>query len=195
MTCEDFWRQMPELPDAASPADHVRECPSCAALLDQHRSVAAGLKQIAATSDTLQPSAALESRLVEVFRNQAGLRPSAPRPYWLAWAAAAAALVLLSFALVRGRQPQQAARPERSDLQLASAASDAAFDTDFVRMPYADSAEAGLSEDDDLVRVEVPRSALLALGVPVPVDADTANVEAVVALGPDGMLQGIQVLQ
>jgi predicted anti-sigma-YlaC factor YlaD len=198
MTCDDFWNQMPELAKEADPPDHVRECPACAARLEQHRSLASRLKQIADGRELLQPSPALEARLVEAFRNQASGRTSWARRYWLPWAVAAAALVILSVSLVRGRQPQRAQIPDRSPQQIASSAADlTATDSDFVPLPYSASepADSGSAEDADLVRVEVPRSALVALGVPVPIEAGTGRVEAVVALGPDGMLQGIRVLQ
>ncbi len=195
MSCEEFWNQMPELPDAADSGDHVRECPACAALLEQHRSLADRLGQMARSSESLQPSAALESRLIEAFRNQAGQRSPSVRRYWLPWAVAAAALIVLSFTLIRVHQPQKASLPRPSQTEVASVQVDSgASDSDFVPLPYAES-DAVESDDADLVRVEVPRSALVALGVPVPVETGTSRVEAVVALGPDGMLQGIRVLQ
>ncbi len=196
MTCDEFWKEMPELAGAEDAPGHASECPACAALLERHRSIAEGLAQIAKNSVALQASAGLESRLVEAFRNRASSRPPAPWRYWMPWAAAAAAalLVVLSLAWIRGRQPQRAEQVS-SNVQVA-AADFAAEDSGFVPLPYgaADLAASDPGDDADLVRVEVPRSALVALGVPVPVDTP-ARVEAVVALGPDGMLQGIRVLQ
>lgn len=194
MTCDDFWKAMPELPDGADPAGHLRACAACAALMERHRSLSAGLQQIAGNGESLQPPAALEARLVEAFRQQGERRQPATRRNWLPWGvAAAAALVLLSVSLLRQHPPQPAAQ-----VQVASSHADsAAVDSDFVPLPYAvpDLEDSGPADDDDLVQVEVPRSTLVALGVPVPVESGAGQVEAVVALGPDGMLQGIHVLQ
>jgi len=51
------------------------------------------------------------------------------------------------------------------------------------------------AEDTDWVRLEVPRSALIALGLPVAVDAGSGRVEAEIALSADGVVQGVRLLQ
>jgi len=198
MTCHEFWNEMPELAEETEMADHVRGCPPCAALLERQRALAAGLKRVAAERQALQAPPAVEARLVAAFRTQSGLRPASPSRYWLGWVAAAAAVLVLSVFLVRSRAPHP---PKPADLGLALMVAGPAelgnLDSDFIPLPYS-SSEAGAvspADDDDLVRVEVPRSALIALGVPVPPDGGTGRVEAVVALGADGMMDGVRILQ
>jgi hypothetical protein len=198
MTCHEFWNAMPELAEETDVFDHVRECPSCAALLERQRALAAGLKQIAAERQSLQAPPALETRLLEAFRNQTAPRRASAGRYWLTWAAAAAAVLVVSFFLVRGRAPQLAKPADLGlALMVAGPGEPGGSDSDFIPLPYG-ALETGAvppAEDDDLVRVEIPRSALLALGVPLPADSGTGRVEAVVALGADGMLEGVRVLQ
>jgi hypothetical protein len=62
----------------------------------------------------------------------------------------------------------------------------------FVPLPNA----AGSPQDDDvdLVRVELPRSAVTALGMPANDDGDAESVEAEVLVGPDGMARAVRFL-
>ena len=195
MSCDEFWNAMPDLVGGTEAVDHLRECPSCAALAERHRVLAAGLKQMAAEWGRMQAPPAVEARLVEAFRSQAGRRAAAGSWAWAAWAAAAAAVIVISVFLVRGSVPRPAHTAD-AEGAAASAVLDADGSTDFLPLPYGPSGTAGASvtEDADLVRVEVPRSALIALGVPVPVEAGT-RVEAVMALDADGMLEGVRILQ
>lgn len=182
MTCEEFWDGMPEL--GGELPDHVAECASCAARLAQHRSLTAGLKRIAAErASTALPT--VELRLREAFREEFGLRRAPARHRWLAWGAAAAAILVAVLLVLGGRrQPQQVASAPAPLLEAA--------DSDFIPLPYA---AAEPSDDADLLEVEVPRSALVTLGVPLPVDDGAERVAAVIALGSDGVLQGVRILQ
>ena len=194
MTCHEFWNQMPELAAGSEQFEHAQECPSCAALLERQRAVAGGLQRLARDSRSNQAPAALETRLLAGFRAHKGAQPVPVWRYRLAWATAAA-LCVAAVLFIMGRQVHRAPVSNASvsapaEVELAD------FDADFIALPYgaADPVAASASEDADLVRVEVPRSALIALGVPV-AEGGAASVEAVVALGADGTLSGIQVLQ
>src|SRR5205823_6212390 len=50
------------------------------------------------------------------------------------------------------------------------------------------------SEDGDVVRLEVPRSAMIALGYDVSPDRAAERVEAEVTLGPDGQARAVRFL-
>ena len=194
MTCDEFWAEMPELACESEPADHVLACPSCAALLEQQRALSAALSQVAKRLESWEAPPSVETRLVAAFRNQTGLKSSPSRPFWLAWASAAA-LIVVSIVSGLGRQaePVAGARFQAISAQLLSDLAD--LDSDFIPLPYggADLSTAN-ADDADLVHVEVPRSALIALGLPM-TEEGSARVEAVVALGADGVVQGIQIME
>jgi hypothetical protein len=105
------------------------------------------------------------------------------------WWAAAAAVLLVAGALWTGvRQPP----PSAANSGLAAVAASEEEDAAFVPLPNA----AGSPQDDDvdLVRVELPRSAVTALGMPAGDDSDAEGVEAEVLVGPDGMARAVRFL-
>jgi hypothetical protein len=71
---------------------------------------------------------------------------------------------------------------------------DAAYlDSGFVPLPY--SGGAAPNADGAVVRVEVPSSTLVALGVPLGDQATGGTVEAELLLGPGGMPQAVRVIE
>lgn len=200
MTCQEFWDQRPELADEAGPFEHTRECPACAGLLERQRALTAGLKRIREDHRSLEAGEAVEARLMAAFRAQMRVPSNFMPQRWLAWVSATAAVLALSVFLIRVRVPEGARAPVVGNPQAAAvqgANEMAGFDSDFVPLPYGAAGEpdAGGVEEEDLVRVEVPRSALIALGLPMATEGGPRRVEAVVALGADGMLRGVRVLQ
>ena len=193
MTCNEFWNAMPELGDAGGLPAHAQECPSCAILLQRQRALAAGLSHMAEDAKSNEVPARVEERLRRAFRIQADRRPKPARRYWAAWATAAAiVLVSVSWIVSRPAKPTGPAVPLQAMADLADPDSNLVF----IPLPdgSADSSGAVPDEDADLVRVDVPRTALIALGLPVALNG-SARVEAEVALGADGMLEGIRIVQ
>ena len=192
MTCREFWDRMPELEGAGQLLQHARECLRCATLLEQQKDLAMGLRRVASQRHGLEAPARLEERLLEAFRGQMTAPVPTPATHgWLRWPAqvAFAAAVMVLAVLVLWRHPQQPVQPVASP--EATAAAD--LDSDFIPLPYA--GEAGPAEDGNLIRVEMPRSALMALGVPV-VDGEAGEpVEAEVLLGMGGAPQAVRILQ
>ena len=208
MNCQEFWNTMPELAHEAQDGhlEHVRECPACAALLNRQRTLTSGLRMLAADWRSVEAPARVESRLTAAFLGQAGLamrRP--PARWWLpvaTWAAAAAAVVALAMFLARDRPVVPAHRTTSSRVQLAAVeppadleslgdSSDA--DADFIPLPNAARIEP--NEDLNLVRVEVPRSAMIALGYAVSEDRASEPVEAEVVLGADGLARAVRFFE
>jgi len=199
MTCREFWNGMPELEATPEALEHGRQCASCAARLEGQSDLAAGLKRL--TLDRQQAPPWVEARLLEAFREQAGRAPrvlpfpqaALSRPIrWVAWVTAVAAMIALGVFLVRSRQPEPIHTLVAGTV-IAEPAADDSAESDFMPVPY--SVQSVPVEEADLVRVEVPRSALIALGLPVAADASAGNVEAVVALSTDGVVQGVRILQ
>jgi hypothetical protein len=207
MTCQEFWNTMPELEGeaGAEAAAHRRECGACAAALNNHGALAAGLRGVAAELNRLKAPGRVEARLLAAFRGQAGLvAPPPARRWWspvLAWAAAAV-VVLAAFLLFAGRVRQssapynaaagaEAAAVDWSALLPAEIAGEAGAG-DFIPLPNADR----LPQDEDLnvVRVEVPRSAMIALGYAVTADRAAERVRADVVVGSDGLARAVRFL-
>ncbi len=209
MNCQEFWNTMPELAHQAEDGhlEHVRECASCAALLNRQRTLASGLRRLAADWRPVEAPSRVESRLTAAFLGQAGLSVLRPATRWwvpaAAWATAAAALLALAMFLARDRQPVAPAhRTTSSRVQLAAVEPPADLESlgdpsdsndDFIPLPNAERIEP--NEDLNLVRVEVPRSAMIALGYAVSEDRAAEPVEAEVVLGADGLARAVRFLE
>lgn len=208
MNCQEFWNTMPELthPDGER-AGHPEECPACAELLERQRALTAGLRAAATESRHLGAPARVEARLVAAFRQQAGWSAPYPRGRWwapaLTWAAAAVAMFALGIFLVRDRQPRAENAPAHRSAPAGMewAAADlsanpdpdtdaASVDGDFIPLP--DTVRVGSDEEVNLVRVEVPRSAMIALGFVVSADRAFEPVVADVMLGSDGLARAVR---
>jgi hypothetical protein len=97
--------------------------------------------------------------------------------------------------LVRDRQPEAVRPPVQRTIELALAQPqvDQADYDGFIALPNS----AGLPADEDdvnLVRVEVPRSAMIALGLEVSADRAEELVEADVMLGSNGIARAVRFL-
>ena len=204
MNCQEFWDTMPELeggPDRESP-HHARECRACAALRDNQRALAAGLRSVAAGGARVEAPARVEARLLAAFRGQAGLSDSHTRRWWTplaAWAATAAvvaAAAVLLFVHQRRPAPQPLTATELAAMDWSDGwqeEGDAeAASGEFIPLPNA--ARLAPSEDVNLVRVEVPRSTMIALGYPVAADRAAELVQADVVLGSDGLARAVRFL-
>jgi len=198
MNCQEFWNSMPELRDAAGER-HLVECPACAARMSRQSELSAGLRTMAAADHRVGASPRVEARLRKAFRNQTGVASARPmQPVWapvLTWAAALAAMITLAVFLVRDRQPVTP-RPTGSHtvaMAMAAPAEDSQGDDDgFITLPNA--GKLAENEEVDMVRVEVPRSAMIALGLEVSPERAGELVAADVKLGPDGLARAVRFL-
>jgi len=195
MSCEEFWNTASARDLDESHAAHLSDCESCARLWDGEAKVSAGLRAMAETAKNVVAPARVEFRLVQEFRAHHGRTtdrrlPQLPaRQPWLAalvWTATAAA-VAFALLLVRGPQ-QQPAKPGRGSLvQVANTVS--------IDDPALSDAGFNGDADGDVVRLEVPRSAMIALGYDVSPERAAERVEAEVTLGPDGQAQAVRFLE
>jgi hypothetical protein len=209
MNCQEFWNTMPELAcdRVVGHFEHLHECSACAALLNRQRALASGLRLVAAELRRVEAPARVEARLTAAFLGQAGLAPRRPVSRWwvpvATWASAAAVIALALF-LARGRQPapEPAHRTAPGNVQLAAVepppdvevpGESFGADTDFIPLPNAARIEP--NEDLNLVRLEVPRSAMIALGFAVSEDRASESVEAEVVLGADGLARAVRFLE
>jgi hypothetical protein len=214
MNCRQFQKLLPELePDrwtVAAPAaalDHMRDCPSCAVVFERHQVLQAGLRQMAVEQAGAMAPARVEAFLLKQFRFQAemprevlrdGARRQvsvfAPLPGGIL-AAGALAAALAAF-LLWNHPPSWRAVPGSSTAAV-EAEDTASPDSDFIPLPYFGNSGLffGAATDADVVRVEIPRSALVALGVAAPEEDAAEAVEAELLLGAGGMPQAVRVLE
>ena len=194
MNCQEFWNTMPELGECQE--GHLSECPACAARMMRHRELEAGFRSLAAGSRQVGAPPRVEARLRTAFRQQAGTEHRAPSRPWVpavTWVAAFAAMFALAAFLVRQRQPEAVRLPAPRAIELAAVQQQADYDG-FIPLP--NSAGVAADEDDvNLVRVEVPRSAMIALGFDVSADRAAELVEADVMLGSNGVARAVRFLE
>jgi hypothetical protein len=191
MTCEEFWNGEPQA------LDHLSECAACAG---RQQLLAAGLKRLGAEMRQMEAPLRVEQRLVAGFRAHAGLSP-APRPagwWWAAsgWAAAILLTTGLALFVAAGRQPERSERIPRHATQLAAVELPAELelaDDGFIPLPNAEAIAP--NEEINVVRIEAPRWAMIALGYAVSADQAAESIEADVALGADGVARAIRFLE
>lgn len=213
MNCQEFWDHLPlrgaDITEAQ--AGHLAECAKCATQWAPHLSLAASLHSLSAEFRQGEAPARVEMGLMAAFRTQAGhrARPSMARSWLkpvLAWTSAAAATVALATVLVRGYQPPigtpatvaAPSHPNRVVVQTAAAADvesddeSAVLGEGFVRLPNAQRIEA--NEDFNVVRVEVPGSAMIEAGISLSEDRAQDTVLADVALASDGTPRAVRLV-
>jgi hypothetical protein len=190
MTCKEFWNAETDHPE------HLKECPGCAARFARQQELAAGLHTLGAQMKRVQAPERVERVLVAAFRGQTavGGRPVGRGSWWLAgaWAAALAATALLAISLARPHEPQRTRRTVRSRTQLAMVVEppDLTAEGEFLTLPNAAAVDP--NEEVDLVRVELPRSAMIPLGFAVPAERASETVEADVMLDADGVARAVR---
>lgn len=211
MNCREFWSSLPEMrvhaggppaPPGPEHARHLAACPACAESFERQLALTADLDAVAAEFRRVAAPARVEARLLAEFRRQAGTGPLPKRPVrrvpFFGWAAAAVVLLTAAVLLTEGRQPAppQHTLPATTELasieapEMADAGEAGSADGDFLPLPNAEQVAPG--EDMDLVRVEVPRSAMIAAGFAVSASRAAERVEADVLLGPDGLARAVR---
>ena len=201
MSCLEFWNGAPELAQGDEPdLGHLAECRQCAAAFARQRRLFAGLRAFAAESQEVQAPERLEAALIAEFRNQRGRRGRGLNI--AAWRTPALALALAA-ALVLGvgvwMLPKRTAAPaahhrSQTRVELAmldeTAAQDATSDDGFIPLPNAQRLEP--DDDVNVVRMELPRSSMMAVGYEVSEERASEPVQADVMLGPDGLARAVR---
>jgi hypothetical protein len=227
MNCQDFEAIVVQLAcnrplDAGrrgSGLVHAEACASCAALLADQRRLSAGLRALADGGAAEQAPERLEASLRSAFRAHAALPElAAVRRRWYAWAAfAAAGLILMIAAATRMRQtaevppaqpPKPPAQQSVPNTMLARTQPPVqaparprlvrpprtrpAPEEEFVPLLYG--AAFTPFDSGQVVRVKLPPSALVAFGLPV--NANRADaVQADVLFAEDGLARAIRFVK
>ncbi len=172
---------------------HFATCARCAGRIAERRALARALAAVAEQSAGDEAPARVEAALLVAFRRRSAEpprarsadRPSRRRSALVPALAAAAALAMAAHAVAR--RPSAPPRPtEQADLGETLA-------SDFVPLSYADDTVS--LEGGQVVRVRVPRAALLSLGWPLAEDEAPETMTADVLLGHDGVARAIRFVR
>lgn len=202
MNCQEFWDRMPELSSQLlrDESEHLEACRECAAAWERQCSLGVGMRRLSQDWKRVEAPLRVETGLRAAFRMQKAQRPAevAPHAVWMPLFAglAAALLVALGLLLVRDRPAQSPHRTSTATVQLAASTPGDIIDDDspdsdgFIPLPNAE--RIAPDENVNVVRVEVPRSAMLAVGLPVSADQSTDLVEADIKMGSDGLARAVR---
>lgn len=195
MNCQDFWNGLPE--ERPEALEHLRECTACSALWEQQNRLNERLREAAVEWRRMEAPQRLESRLTAAFRAQTGIHIPRTQGIWaplLSWSAAAAVLLALALFLSSSHQPMRHASTS-IEVAAAQALADAeSYDEDNGFIPLPNAAQIAPNEDVNIVRVELPRSAMIELGYEVSPDRASEPVEAEVVLGSDGLARAVRFM-
>jgi hypothetical protein len=195
MNCQEFWKTMPENGIAHQ---HVLECASCAVRMRKQDELAGGLRTLAAQQARIEAPPRVEANLVAALRAQAG-GPSGRRAVrgWIPvgiWAAALAAMIVAGVFVVRERTPEARRAPpkrvEQAAMENGSIGMDAAAEEGYLLLPGA--AELVPADDVSVVHVELPRSAMMQVGIEVNPERAGETVRADVMVGADGLARAVR---
>jgi predicted anti-sigma-YlaC factor YlaD len=195
---------------------HAEFCSDCAALLTEVESLDFALRQAAEESAELQAPPRLETFLLQEFRRERSATASRGVRWQLAaFAVAAAVLLALGLSLQRQHRVTSGAGnaaqvPDNSAAKnfattasdsdtsasansvQAAASDDAEYATAYMPLPYAyDPSEL---EGGAVVRVVLPRAALVSYGLPVEGMGVADNVTADMVVSQDGTPQAIRLV-
>lgn len=197
MNCEEFWNRMVELEsDHAGRDRHIAECAPCAARLASERRLSGGLRLLAAELDTLAAPQRVETRLLAAFRATNGIRAARRTSWWktpiLPWAAAAVLAAGLAFTVWVAPKRQVAAPAHHKATAQIELAALTTPETDDGFIPLPNAPQIDPNDDVSVVRMEFPRSAMLAVGLEVNPDQVSDTIEAEVKLGSDGLARAVR---
>lgn len=172
---------------------HAEICPVCGKELEESRALTAELKLVARASREETAPPEIEARLLSALRQ----RQAAQVSFWQrhrAWMSAAASVVVLGFALTRvsPRPPAEGGHPgvaavKESFEEMEEIASD------FFPL-QGDLDLPDYHEGSGVVRVLVPRTTLLAFGLPMNHERAFEPLQAEVLIGEDGAAKAIRFL-
>jgi len=190
--------------DFAAAFEHLRNCPACAALYESSLALRADLRELGKlTSEATTPSS-VETRLRQEFRTRHTTAKSRGRVVVASWLLAAAALILVATSLVfwqRGGRTDLAPQHQSSPAATPSLATGPELggtliaENDGDEFALIPGAIPGMLDDTTVVRVQMERGSLGALGLSVNEEHANDIVQVDLLLGADGQPQAYRLPQ
>jgi predicted anti-sigma-YlaC factor YlaD len=214
MTCEEFELAGLDLESLqqADPAhkaarEHLRSCPRCAALHENWQTLRADLHAVGAETQDAEAPSRVQMRLRQEFRTRHKTEKAQRAAVFAGWTLAAATVVLAAVSWVnwrhengKGSTPSAVnsaqgvntnkttpAGPELGETIIA--ANDAG---EFTLLP---GSFPGMLEDATVVRVQMQRGALSALGLTVNEERAADLIQVDLLVGDDGQPQALRLAQ
>ena len=170
---------------------HTDTCSRCAARLASEREVAAALRILATSSQSLDAPARVERVLLAAYRRGARAQSAARSgALWPAWGIAAALAVLAVAAALQPRAPAPVALHNAAASQVVESADTGEVATQYFALEQ--DTDLSALEGAPVVRMKLPRTALTAFGLPMNPERAEEPVQADVVLGPDGFARAVR---
>jgi hypothetical protein len=175
---------------------HAAVCATCNCQLEEARTLTAILRSMARQNSDIGAPAAVEAQVMEAFEQRHAGRATCFRRYW-ALVGNAAALFLLGIALTTlGPRPTPLAKDRHAGTTVASVDSgtedSAEIATEF--FPLQGDVDPAEQESSGVVRVWLPRTTLLAFGLPMNDERTLEPLQAEILVGEDGAVRAIRFL-
>jgi hypothetical protein len=184
--------------DSTAAREHLRSCPHCAALFESALALRADLRDLGQLTSKATAPSRVEMRLRQEFRTRHTTAKSRGRMVMTSWVLAAATLMLVAASLVLWQREKRvniaqvkpstpsmtrsvATGPELGGTLIAENDGD-----EFALIP---GAIPGLLDDTAVVRVQMERGSLGALGLSVNEEHANDIVQVDLLLGADGQPQ------
>jgi hypothetical protein len=186
--------------------EHLRSCPHCAALYESSLALRSDLRELAQlTSDATAPSR-VEMRLRQEFRTRHTTEKSRGRVVVASWLLAAATLALVASSLVlwhrhglvnmaKTQPPSMTPVAARSDATGPELGGTLIAENDGDEFALIPGAIPGMLDDATVVRVQMQRGSLGALGLSVNEEHANDVVQVDLLLGADGQPQAYRLPQ
>lgn len=214
MTCEEFELAGLDLesfreddPVGSAAREHLRSCPRCAALQESWQTLRADLHAVGAETQEAEAPARVEMRLRQEFRTRHKTKKARQAAVYAGWTLAAAAVVLAAVSWVNWRHKNgkgntesavnsaqrvninrtMPAGPELGETIVAS--NDAG---EFTLLP---GSLPGMLGDATVVRVQMQRGALGALGLTVNEERAADLIQVDLLVGDDGQPQALRLAE
>jgi predicted anti-sigma-YlaC factor YlaD len=190
--------------DLTAAREHLRNCPHCAALYESSLVLRSDLLELAQLTSGASAPSRVEMRLRQEFRTRHTTTKNHGRAVVVSWLLATAATILVSSSLVlwqrggrtdAGKQQSStlvAARPVATGPELGGTLIAESDGDDFALIP---GAIPGVLDDTTVVRVELERGSLGALGLSVNEEHANDIVQVDLLLGADGQPQAYRLPQ
>jgi len=211
MNCEEFANfgldsdQKADGPDSDAFREHLRTCPACAALYESSLELRGDLRELGKATAKASAPSRVEMRLRQEFRTRHKTDKNRDRAVVVGWVLAAATMVLVASSVVLWRQRQVThvastnSTPASADTRTTAIGPElggtliaAGDDEQFALIPGALPA---LQDETTVVRVQMQRGSLGALGLSVNEEHANDIVQVDLLLGADGQPQAYRLPQ